>query len=165
LQVEALKNLSKILMKKETKEKLKKSKTKKNLIEVLNFRKEDKMKKRKKLVAITACPTGIAHTFLASGKIEEVAKKLGYDCKIETQGRTSENVLTKSEIENADIIIFAIDKGIEGLSRFNNKKVFKTSTKNVIKNAEKVISDAEQGKGEIIKAKSIDEEISSNDYS
>lgn len=156
-------------MKKETKEKLKYSKTKKDLINLLiKNNKEEKVKKikNKKLVAITACPTGIAHTFMASEKIEAAAKKLGYEFKIETQGRTSENVLTKKDIESADIVILALDKGIEGMSRFNKKKVFKTSTKEVIKDAENVIKKAEKGEGEIIKSiSSNDDEIITDAYS
>lgn len=62
----------------------------------------------KKIVAVTACPTGIAHTFMAAENLEVTGKELGYDVKVETQGTSgAENVLTQKEIDEADAIILA----------------------------------------------------------
>ncbi|AKX34027.1 PTS system, fructose-specific IIB component [Spiroplasma litorale] len=100
------------------------------------------------LIGITACPTGIAHTYMAAEKLEEYAKSKGLTVKIETQGRRgTENKLTKSDIENAKIIIFGHDKALEGLSRFNGKKVLDTSTKEVIFKGDKLIEKFQLGEG------------------
>lgn len=74
-----------------------------------------------KIVAITACTTGIAHTYMAAESLENKAKELGYDIKVETQGTSGpENVLTQKEIDEADGIILAVDKSIDE-SRFAGK--------------------------------------------
>lgn len=85
------------------------------------------------IVAITACPTGIAHTYLAKEKLEEYAYLNSYSIKVETQGRRgTDDKLTREEIENAKIIILAHDKTISGMNRFNDKKVIDTNTKDAI---------------------------------
>ncbi len=76
------------------------------------------------IVGITACPTGIAHTYMAAEKLEVTAKTLGHNIKVETQGSKIENILTQEEINNADLILLAIDKEID-LNRFGGKKVKK----------------------------------------
>lgn len=75
-----------------------------------------------KIIGITACPTGIAHTYMSAEKLEVTAKKLGYEAKFETQGAKTENVLTAKEINSADAIILAVDKDID-TSRFAGKKL------------------------------------------
>lgn len=88
------------------------------------------------IVAITACPTGIAHTFMAAQKLEETAKSMDIKIKIETQGTEgSKNTLTQEEINNAKGVILAIDKTID-TSRFaGHKNVLEISTRAVIKDA------------------------------
>ena len=98
------------------------------------------------IVAVTSCPTGIAHTYMAAQKIEDAAKKLGYAVKVETQGAKVENVLTQAEIDSADLIVLATDRAID-LSRFSEKSVVQTSTGAVIKDAEGVIEQAFAGNG------------------
>jgi PTS system fructose-specific IIB component/fructose-specific PTS system IIB-like component len=72
-----------------------------------------------KLVAVTACPTGIAHTYMAAEQLEKTAKKLGHSIKVETQGAMGiENELSQSEIDSADTAIFAADIAIEKPERF-----------------------------------------------
>ena len=62
------------------------------------------------LVAITACPTGIAHTYMAAEQLEKTARKLGHSIKVETQGAMGvENELSTAEIASADAAIFAVD--------------------------------------------------------
>lgn len=97
------------------------------------------------VVAITSCPTGIAHTYMAAEKLLEGAKKLGLTIKVETQGQTVQNVLTQSEIDNAKGIILAIDRGVE-MQRFSGKEIHKTGTKKVIANAELHINEALENK-------------------
>ncbi|GAK14163.1 PTS fructose transporter subunit IIABC [Geomicrobium sp. JCM 19039] len=68
----------------------------------------------KKIVAVTACPTGIAHTYMAAENLQKAAAELGVEIKVETQGSVgAENVLTSSDIQNAEGVIFAADKTIE----------------------------------------------------
>lgn len=72
-----------------------------------------------KLVAVTACPTGIAHTYMAADKLEQTAKKLGYEIKVETQGAMGiENELNAKDIAGAVAAIFAVDIAIEAEDRF-----------------------------------------------
>lgn len=104
------------------------------------------------IVGVTACPTGIAHTYMAAEYIEKAAGELGYTAKVETQGQTVQNTLTDAEIANAKAIILGVDREID-MSRFSGKEVYKTGTKVVIKDAKKVIDDALKGTGtEVIKS-------------
>lgn len=96
-----------------------------------------------KIVGITACPTGIAHTYMAQESLETVAKKMGYECKIETQGGMGiENELTETEIANADVVILAVAVMIEGEERFDDKKILRIDVGRAIKDTENVINEA-----------------------
>ncbi|XOB61807.1 fructose-specific PTS transporter subunit EIIC [Campylobacterota bacterium DY0563] len=95
-----------------------------------------------KLVAITACPTGIAHTFMAASALEKFAQDNGHEIKVETQGSVgAKNKLTQSEIENADVVIIAADTHVE-MERFDGKRFFETSTAEAIKNTTEVLQNA-----------------------
>ncbi|MFH1873732.1 MAG: PTS fructose transporter subunit IIB [Pseudomonadota bacterium] len=77
-----------------------------------------------KLVAVTACTTGIAHTYMAAEKLEEAAKQLKIEIKVETQGAMGiENELTSKDIQAASLVLLATDVEIEGKNRFTNIKV------------------------------------------
>ena len=92
-----------------------------------------------KVVAITSCATGIAHTYMAAEAIRNECKKKGYDCKVETQGALGiENKLKDSEIKDADLIIFANDVNITKSERFTKykDKIKKLTPHEVIKNPE-----------------------------
>jgi fructose-specific phosphotransferase system IIB component len=72
-----------------------------------------------KIVAVTACPTGIAHTYLAAEQLEKTARRLGHAIKVETQGAMGiENELTPLDIAEADVVIIASDIAIERPERF-----------------------------------------------
>ena len=72
-----------------------------------------------KIVGVTACTAGIAHTYIVAQKIQEAAEAAGHQCKIETQGTIgAENVLTEDEIKDADVIIICHDIAVDQ-SRFN----------------------------------------------
>lgn len=76
-----------------------------------------------KIVAITSCATGIAHTYMAAEAIKKICKEKGYECKVEMQGALGiENKLNEKEIMEADMIIFANDVGISKSERFSNYK-------------------------------------------
>ena len=86
----------------------------------------------KKVVAVTSCPTGIAHTFMAAEGVEQGAKALGHQVRVETQGSVgAQNALTPEEIAAADVVIIAADTNVD-LSRFAGKPVYSTSTKAAI---------------------------------
>lgn len=102
-----------------------------------------------KVVAITACPTGIAHTYMAQEAIEKECRKRGYDVKVETQGSMGiENELEQEEIDAADVVILAVAIGIEGEDRFEEKedvgKVINVEPGEVIKHPAEVIDRAEK---------------------
>ncbi|MDQ7982892.1 MAG: fructose-specific PTS transporter subunit EIIC [Spiroplasma sp.] len=101
-----------------------------------------KTEKFPEVIAITACPTGIAHTYMAKEKILEAAKELNMSCKVETQGRSgNEDVLTPEDIDHAKVIIFANDKALTGVDRFNGKQVLQVGTKEAIVDSKKLIKD------------------------
>ena len=97
---------------------------------------------QKKILGITGCAAGIAHTFMAAESIESTAKKMGYDVKVETHGTIGvENEFTAKEIQEADVIIIAADIEVS-LDRFVDKRIFRTTVKAPIENAEAVINEA-----------------------
>ncbi|TCG10982.1 PTS fructose transporter subunit IIABC [Mycoplasma marinum] len=151
-QVEVLADLSKMMMDSEFIKNLNKSKNKTELFKVVSTYETKKQETKvisgaKNIVAITACPTGIAHTYMAAEYLEDAAKNLKYNIKVETQGRQTEGVLTQEDIDAADVIILAVDKGIDGMSRFNGRNVKKVGTKAVIADAPKVINEGLEEKG------------------
>jgi PTS system fructose-specific IIC component len=82
----------------------------------------------KKIVAITACPTGVAHTFMAAEALDEEGKRRGHQIKVETRGSVgAKNQLTEQEIAEADLVIIAADIEVP-LDRFNGKKMYRTKT-------------------------------------
>ena len=97
------------------------------------------------ILAVTACPTGIAHTFMAAENLNQKAKSKGINIKVETNGSAGiKNALTKEEIEHATCIIVAADKNVE-MSRFNGKKVIITKVADGIHKADELIDRAVKG--------------------
>lgn len=95
-----------------------------------------------KIVAITACPTGVAHTYMAAEALEVAGKKLGVQIKVETQGAGEpENVITEKDVKEADLVLIASTKKID-LSRFNGKKLIEVSIEKTVRNAEAVLKEA-----------------------
>ena len=93
-----------------------------------------------RVLAVTACPTGIAHTYMAAEALHQAGERMGITIKVETDGSDgAKNVLTKEEIENCDGIILAVDRNIE-MGRFNGKPVLKTSVSNGISKPEELIN-------------------------
>lgn len=89
-----------------------------------------------RIVAITACPTGIAHTYMAAEQLEQTGKKLGHQIKVETQGAMGiENEITAAEIAAADAVIFAIGVPVEARERFEGKRILEVPVADAIKNA------------------------------
>ncbi|MCX8582749.1 MULTISPECIES: PTS fructose transporter subunit IIC [unclassified Gilliamella] len=101
--------------------------------------------KNKKIVAICACTAGMAHTYIAKQKIENEAKKRGWDCKVETQGAAGiDNVLTEQDLKSADVILLATDISIDNAERLEPfKNVIKVSTGEAVKNTVNIFNNAE----------------------
>ena len=99
----------------------------------------------KKILAVTACPTGIAHTFMAAESLEQHAKKRGIPIKVETNGSGgAKNILTAAEIADAACIIVAADKNVE-MARFDGKPVIQTKVANGINKADALLDEALSG--------------------
>ena len=98
-----------------------------------------------KIVAVTACPTGIAHTYMAAEQLEKTAKKLGHSIKVETQGSIGvENELTAAEIAAADAVVLTKDMPILREQRFKGKPVLKIGVQTAIKKAVQIVESLEQ---------------------
>lgn len=98
-----------------------------------------------KIVGVAACIVGIAHTYIAQEKLENAAKKAGCEMKVETQGTIGiENELTQEEIDQADIVILAIDVKISGRERFDGKRIIQVPTEIAVKSPNKLIEKAQE---------------------
>lgn len=153
LHLQALSRLSTILMDSEFKANLLKAETKEEYLRLIDQKETEKFpeesKKEEKadavkkdgyqVLAVTACPTGIAHTFMAAESLENKAKEMGITLKAETNGSGgAKNVLTKEEIANCDGIIVAADKNVE-MARFDGKQVLQTKVADGINKPEELI--------------------------
>ncbi|SOC15325.1 PTS fructose-like transporter subunit IIB [Rhodobacter maris] len=102
-----------------------------------------------KVVAITSCPTGIAHTFMAADALKKAAAARGWEIAVETQGSVgSQNTLTDAQVAGADLVVIAADTHVDD-ARFAGKKVYKTSVGAAVKGAAKVLDDA-VAEGEVL---------------
>ena len=103
----------------------------------------------KKIVGVTSCPAGIAHTYLAAESLEKAGKKSGYLVKVETEGAGGiANKLTEEDIAEAIAVIVAADTSVP-MERFHGKPVLSISTGDAIRNAAKFIQLIEEGKIEV----------------
>lgn len=113
-----------------------------------------------KLLAVTSCPVGIAHTYIAAEKLNKMAKKMGVDIKVETQGSTgAENIITDEDIREADGVIIAADKAVN-LDRFEGMAIYECPIANAIKGPDVLIQmflDGKVEKKKATKMKSVDE--------
>jgi len=97
----------------------------------------------KKIIAVTACAAGIAHTYMAAEAIEKAAKAKGYEVKVETDGAIgAENILTAEDIENADLVVIAADIKIDPI-RFTGKRLYTTDSNAAINDGTAVLEKAE----------------------
>ena len=138
LHLEVLSRLSALLMNEKFRKDLLKAKTKEEFLKIIDEADDEKsnnksennkdkesastkMNKGYELLGITACPTGIAHTYMAAESLEQMGKELGHPIKVETQGQSgTKNKFTDEEIQNAKAIIIAADVKVD-LSRFDGK--------------------------------------------
>lgn len=155
--LDVLSRLSVLLMNQDFTEKLKKAETAEEFLACIDEaeagKKEEKSEikknedtvKRRFLAAVTACPTGIAHTYMAAEGLEKQAAELGIDIKVETRGSGgAKNVLTKEDIERADCIIVAADTKVP-MERFDGKHVIQCKVSDGISKADKLLNNALSG--------------------
>lgn len=146
--LDVLSRLSTMLMDADFKNKLISAKSKEEFLNIINetenvkFKEETKQEQGYEILGITACPTGIAHTYMAAESLEAAGKEMGHLVKIETQGQSGvKNKLTKEEIKNAKAIIIAADIDID-LSRFKGKKILKAKVADGIHKPKELIEKA-----------------------
>lgn len=153
--LEVLSRLMTILMDEDFREKLLNAKDKEEFLKIIDDMEKEKYPDEPaeqkteaqgyRVLAVTACPTGIAHTYMAAEALEKAGKKLGISIKVETNGSGgAKNVLTQEDIDGCDGIIVAADKTVE-MARFNGKKVIKTKVSDGIKIPEELINRIEAG--------------------
>ncbi len=154
IHLEVLSRLSMLLMDDKFRENLMKASTVEEFLgyidqaekEKFEEKTEERKKERYQILAVTACPTGIAHTYMAAESLENTAKEMGYTIKVETNGSGGDkNVLTAEDIANCDCIIVAADKDVK-MARFDGKPVIITKVANGIHKAKELIEEAESGK-------------------
>ncbi len=157
LHLEVLSRLSTILMDEEFRAKLIATTDIKTFLKLIDEKEQQKFGSETKkeiqdsgrmyqLLAVTACPTGIAHTYMAAESLENKAKEMGVTIKVETNGSGgAKNVLTAAEIKAADGIIIAADTNIE-MARFNGKSVIRTKVADGIHKPKELIQEMLDGK-------------------
>ncbi|SMC27355.1 PTS system, fructose-specific IIC component [Clostridium acidisoli DSM 12555] len=175
--IETLSRLSTLLMNPDFKTKLLAAKTEEEVLSLIDSQEEEKLEEEKAeesvvvesegskglVLAVTACPTGIAHTYMAADALKNKAKDMGVDIKVETNGSTGvKNRLTDDEIERAAGIIVAADKQVE-MARFNGKKVIQVPVVQGIKRPEELINQALNGDAPIYKHEGGTEKSSSGE--
>ena len=159
--LDVLSKLSVLLMDEDFTANLKKAKSVKEFLQIIDDaenvkdggKSEDDVKATgAKLLAVTGCPTGIAHTYMAAEALEKKAAELGHSIKVETRGSGgAKNVLTKAEIAEADAIIVAADTQVP-MDRFDGKKVIICKVSDGISKAEELINKAVSGDVKVYKA-------------
>ena len=148
--LEVLARLMQLLMDEEFTAKLKTAKTADEFLSIIDAKETEKFpdeakapakpaKKGYRVLAVTACPTGIAHTYMAAEALVKAGEKMGITVKVETNGSGgAKNVLTAEEIANCDGIIIAADKSVE-TARFDGKPVYSTKVSDGINKPEELI--------------------------
>lgn len=100
------------------------------------------------IVAVTACPTGVAHTYIAREKLVQVAAKRGIEIKVETQGSTGrDNEITATDLARADAAIIAADISISGLERFSDLPTLECSLAEAIKKTGNILDEVVEAVG------------------
>ncbi|MBU5213923.1 PTS fructose transporter subunit IIABC [Heyndrickxia oleronia] len=147
--LEALSRLSTILLKQEVRQLLLEANSEDDILNIINrYDQEEKEEnqsmtdKKQFIVAVTACPTGIAHTYMSADSLKAKAEEMGVAIKVETNGSGgAKNVLTADEIENAIAVIVAADTNVE-MNRFNGKHVVEAAVADGIRKPQQLIERA-----------------------
>ena len=151
--LQALSQLSTLLMEEDFRNSLINASSKEEFLQLIDA-KENKKEEVKEIVhpavlAVTACPTGIAHTFMAAKALQQAGEALNISIKVETNGQEGvKNQLTQEDIEHCKAIIVAADKKVE-MARFEGKKVIQVPVRDGISKAQELVEKANNGDGEI----------------
>ncbi|MFD6443446.1 fructose PTS transporter subunit IIB, partial [Peribacillus sp. NPDC060186] len=169
--LETLSRLSSLLMDTNFRSRLISATSKEEVLDIINQKEEEADEEEReeqrtdstvkstkgKILAVTACPTGIAHTYMAADALKAKAKEMGIDFKVETNGSTGiKNGLTAAEIEEADAIIVAADKQVE-MDRFNGKHVIIVPVAQGIRKPEELLNRALNQESPVYKGTGNDE--------
>ena len=153
--LEVLSRLSTLLMDEKFRKELLQAKNEDEFLKIIDQAEKEKIEEEKKeqedyeILGITACPTGIAHTYMAAEALEQMGNELGHHIKVETQGQSgAKNILTEEEIGKAKAIIIAADVNVD-LSRFDGKRVLKTRVSEGIHKPKELIEMAVNAESEI----------------
>ena len=151
--LQAFAKLSTLLMEEDFRNALINASSKEEFLQLIDA-KENKKEEVKEIVhpavlAVTACPTGIAHTFMAAKALQQAGEALNISIKVETNGQEGvKNQLTQEDIEHCKAIIVAADKKVE-MARFEGKKVIQVPVRDGISKAQELVEKANNGDGEI----------------
>lgn len=97
-----------------------------------------------KILGVTSCPSGVAHTYMAAAALKKAALAKGHEIKVETQGSIGiENEITMEEVKNADVIILTKDVSLVNIERFKGKPIVKVAISDVVKKSPKIIEKIE----------------------
>jgi fructose PTS system EIIBC or EIIC component len=147
--LDALSRLATLLMKEEVRKQLLEAKSEQEVLSIIDSYDQDEQAeeqsmagKKQFIVAVTACPTGIAHTYMAADALKAKAAEMGVDIKVETNGSGgAKNILTAEEIGNAVAVIVAADTNVE-MNRFNGKHVIEAPVADGIRKSQQLIDSA-----------------------
>lgn len=168
LHVQTLAKLSKMILKEGFIDKLKAANSPDEVYEIIDSYSEEEKKvskpveeneSSKYIIGVTACPNGVAHTYMAQEALENAGKKLNAKVKIETNGSDGvKNKLTSEDIKNADAVIIAADKKVE-MARFDGKKLIQRPVSDGIRKSEELVKDAIDGKFSVYHASGSDSKV------
>lgn len=168
LHVQTLAKLSKMILKEGFIDKLKAANSPDEVYEIIDSYSEEEKKvskpveeneSSKYIIGVTACPNGVAHTYMAQEALENAGKKLNAKVKIETNGSDGvKNRLTSEDIKNADAVIIAADKKVE-MARFDGKKLIQRPVSDGIRKSEELVRDAIDGKFTVYHASGSDSKV------
>lgn len=168
LHVQTLAKLSKMILKEGFIDKLKAANSPDEVYEIIDLYSEEEKEvskpveeneSSKYIIGVTACPNGVAHTYMAQEALENAGKKLNAKIKIETNGSDGvKNRLTSEDIKNADAVIIAADKKVE-MARFDGKKLIQRPVSDGIRKSEELVKDAIDGKFSVYHASGSDSKV------
>lgn len=172
--LDTLSRLSSMLMNESFREKLMSANSENEILSLIDSEEKSYLKEQKQdvntknresnglVLAVTACPTGIAHTYMAADALKNKAKDMGIDIKVETNGSTGvKNRLTEEEIEKATAIIVAADKQVE-MSRFEGKKLIQVPVAQAIKKPEELLNKGLSGDAAVYHHSGNDKNVSAS---
>lgn len=98
-----------------------------------------------KILGVTACPSGVAHTYMAAEALKKAGQARGHEVKVETQGQIGiENEITMDDVKDADVIVLTTDIGLKNTERFNGKPIVRVGISDLVKKAAPLVAKIEE---------------------